>query len=411
MPEDTFRLVTWMRFATGDGLGIPVFADNTNKLFLPETDNLLRMQVFHEFYNEEGFRLEYALPLGAAPEIYQVGDHVPIPFSQSGKTVIVDVARGLDAFKQDFAGISDQAIYGIVADVLQQAETRRFQLEAYVRSLRRFEEPFPDVFAEPPVHSRYWLDRFEAACLARLILDPETREGIATRLREIFQDWLRRFATSGEISLHDRACNIVLQTELLPPEVTKDFFLHLVSRTLGRRDYRKLRDKGLISAVIKRVPEGVYHYQVFSAQTDTIEAAAGTKVDVLDAFRDTLYEDLQGNDFRNTLCVSILLFGRDPLPSDILKDISQTIEVLTDRLHFFWHSSLRTNPLHPRENFPPTPEAANNYRALNTLRRVADWQNRAGSGRLPTGLDRDLDSYLERTIGSPVYDWRTATND
>ncbi len=350
--ESTFHLVAWMRFAAGDGLGIPVFADDTNKLFLPETDNLLRIEVFHEFYNEEGFRLEYAIPSGAALEGYRLGDHVPIPFAQAGNTVVVDVGRGLEAFKQDFAEISDQAIYGLVAGVLLQAETRRYQHEAHVRSLRRFEEPFSDVFAEPPVHSRYWLDRFEAACRARLTLDSETREGIATRLREIFHDWLNRFATSGEPALLGRAFDIILITELFPREVAKNFLLHHVTRTLGQKDYRRLRDKGLIAAVIKQVPEGVYHYQVFSAQTDIIQAPSRTKIDVLDAFRDTLYEDLQVSDFRNTLCISILLFGREPLPSDIHKGISQTIEVLTDRLHFFWHSALRSHPNREDENFP-----------------------------------------------------------
>jgi hypothetical protein len=120
--DAAFRLVGWIRFQHGNNdVGISILSNGTNAVFVPETDKKLSIIDFHQFYNEQGYRIDRDLPPAWQQKAYQKGDRVPVPFRINGTTHIIDSGSEADFLSVYGLHLPNEVIEDI-AKILRSAE-------------------------------------------------------------------------------------------------------------------------------------------------------------------------------------------------------------------------------------------------------------------------------------------------
>lgn len=181
-----------------DTIGIPLFTAGGNAMFVPEMDADFRITRFLDFYNEEGYRLEYELPSGFQGRKFGIGNPTPLPFwFQQSSHVIEGDAEREDVEKLFGSAVNNSPVLADLGNLLHDARTGVFQRRNDRWTAADIASGFGDVFNEPPVHSRYWISRYTIA-VANARAKTVPPHPIDVKLRRTAFDWLSRFATKTD---------------------------------------------------------------------------------------------------------------------------------------------------------------------------------------------------------------------
>ena len=119
-------MVAYIRFLPKlNSLAIPLFTtSSSNKLFIPETDNLLVIKHFHEFTNED-FTVESNIPSDWSTTRYSVGECTPIVFVLDEKVTILSGSLSVQAFNIFYSDRSSDVVLSTVRSILRRAQANR----------------------------------------------------------------------------------------------------------------------------------------------------------------------------------------------------------------------------------------------------------------------------------------------
>jgi hypothetical protein len=194
------RFAGTLRLVEVDTIGVPVFSElRGNRLFVPETDGDLRIARFVEFFNEDGFRIDY----DGLPELsnasFKEGDPVPIAFWIGNKQFVIAGDADKDEPAKMFGKVArTHPVLRDIARVLDDARSGRIQDKFDEWASETMAVAFSDVFYETPVASRYWVSRYRTAIAeARKLADPP--HPIDNKLRSVANAWLKLFASKTDI--------------------------------------------------------------------------------------------------------------------------------------------------------------------------------------------------------------------
>jgi hypothetical protein len=182
-----------------DTIGIPLFSAG-NGMFVPEMDAEFRITRFLDFFNEDGYTLDYELPKEYQGRIFSIGSPTPIPFwfSQTRHIIEGDAERE-DLAKKFGCRAADESVLIDLGNLLDDARTGRLRQRKERWTADEIAAGFGDVFYEVPVHSPYWVRRYNVAVAnARAIAQPP--HPIDIRLRRVALEWIRRFATKTDFT-------------------------------------------------------------------------------------------------------------------------------------------------------------------------------------------------------------------
>ena len=123
---DRYHTVAYLRFLPNiNSLAIPLFTTlKSNRLFIPETDDLLVIKHFHEFTNED-FTVESNVPSDWSLTEYSVGECTPIVFVLDEKVIILNGSLSVQAFNTFYSDRSSDVVLGIVRSILRKAQANR----------------------------------------------------------------------------------------------------------------------------------------------------------------------------------------------------------------------------------------------------------------------------------------------
>ena len=418
--DQVFRLTGWIRLVPGEGFGISLFRSG-NSLYFAETDSRLTITNFHAFYNEEGYKIEDGLPPGLRDRSYAVGDGGPIPFYEHGSFGIVDVEIGAAEILKAYGAQLDQGVVGTIARVVLEAEEGVFEKQKADREARDFERGFATVYSETPVHSRYWLEQYEAAIVAlsdqregsiiwtvpQQQLSFDTEEGVPItdgnvvaweRLKAIGLGWLRKFLSSSSPDLLFSFLAIEERNRIRATFEMQEIYYLVFTSLLAKSDYRNLLRQNLTKQIKAMMPDGIYYYELerherIRSNPDTDFARhASVPVDMLRSMALLLDEGEKKRDFQLAISMSNLLFGRGNLPPDVHgralrigSRLAETIEKLKKSYRgrgvVGWQKKLLLT-----------------YRALITLRELLDWQNQRFKTARGLGLSPDAMLVIEQLL-------------
>ncbi len=387
-----YHLVGWLRLVPGDCVGVAVFTDGSNKQFLPETDDRLRILEFHPFFNEEGYTIERSLPLGADGTAYSVGSGVPIPFAKGGLTIIADSGGGSGAFLQG-KDRGDPTIKS-VAEIIEKGETGVFERVNIARKEFGFESSHSTVFLEDPVHSRYWIELLKRAALDAAALPEPARSRIGAKLGLISGEWFKRFRTSGNPALVLMLLREVERLRIVDWTFVKIRYYEVATRLLAGGNYKDLLAPALAKQIQKAIPEGLYYYEVsarFTKQTSRTYHVTDD-VDLLSYMRSIVYDGDWNLDFSMALSAAILMFGREPLHPDIDAQAKMIASQLVERIE----RDVRSYTLPPPDFLIEDLKAR--YRALVTLGKMMDWKDRTDSTVVASGLSKTAALLMEQWL-------------
>jgi hypothetical protein len=183
-----------------DTIGVPVFADvNGNRMFVPETDGDLRIGKFVDFYNEDGFHIDYNPPQEFRNQVFELGASVPIPFWVGGVShvIIGDADKGVP--EQIFGRKArTNPVLRDIARLLDDARSGRIQDRFDEWAAESLAAAYSDVFYEQPSRSRYWVSRYRVAVAeARKLSNPP--HPVDTKLRSVASEWLKLFGSKSDI--------------------------------------------------------------------------------------------------------------------------------------------------------------------------------------------------------------------
>ena len=424
--DPVYRLCGWIRLVPGDGFGIALFGTGQNEIYIAETNDRLLIARFHAFY-DEGYTIDYGLPPGHRDRVYAVGDDGSIPFFEGGNFGIVDVGLGSQAILKAYGAELDQGVVGAIARVVLEAETGVFERQAMEREAKAFEGEYDAVFAEEPVHSRYWVEQYEKAITAISDSPPGTfrfdgsanfdgrsnfsgQSGNAQvagmhslsrqKLKLIGSEWIRRFASSGTPYLLFTFLGVEERHKLRTSNEIREIYYNVFMMMIMKDDYRSLLRSTLVERVRAKIPEGIYYYELERSRRIKGKPSpamswsddASHPVDLLETIGWMLETSERRMDFRLVLSLSGLLFGNRDLHPDVrgrAKRIANRIVELTERGRKSFHGYA-----------PPSlkKQMITFYRALVTLRRMLDWENQPVSGARGLGLTEDSAWLIEQWL-------------
>jgi hypothetical protein len=378
--------VGWVRLIPGDCLGIPIFTDGSNTEFIPETDNRLRIVAFHAFYNDEGYGVDRDLPVGVQSIAYCVGSGVPIPFSMGGMTQFVDSEQTVVQFRQRFTEQIQREVVQSVLAILDKAETGTFDKYHVARKVQAFEELYSDLFKNPPVHSRYWIERFRTAAMKLGQLAPEEQRTLRLKLESRASDWLERYMSSGD---HPTLDLFLAATERVGYGPGKPVYFRLACHLLASQD-EKFVGSTLMNQVIHRIPEGLYYFE-FGSAVEMHTRLRTSGLDLILYMRSAIRHGYSALDFRRAFVLANLIFGDQPMAPDVHSLAAEFADDLVVRTNrevdwFLDHPSIET--------FEPVMRLGE---SLKTLRRMLDWDRRFTPSSLPLGLSRRADELIYRS--------------
>jgi hypothetical protein len=182
-----------------DAIGIPVFGAN-NAMFVPEMDTDFRITRFLDFFNSEGYQIDYALPGEFQSRVFSIGAPAPLPFwFHSSGHIIEGDAEQEDLARRFGSQAADNPVLADLGNILNDARSGVFRRRKEKWTANEIAACFSDVFYESPVHSKYWVRRYSVAVAnARSLTQPP--HPIDLKLRRVALDWLKRFASKTDFT-------------------------------------------------------------------------------------------------------------------------------------------------------------------------------------------------------------------
>jgi len=213
-------MIGWIGFLPGqDDIGIPVFSKSKsdNTLFIAETRDDLTIVNFHEFYNEQEFKLSYESPASFQGVLYSKGDQIPIPFRIAGQILGINAGLGIAGMLADFEDRLDNPIIRNIAGILRSAEPiQRIHDDSLVVILRSKPpavQGFKAIYQIVKSHPRRTFQALVAILAGNNLLAPrcpfETEMSTSTKTRVVlsFDGWTclstRIEEVGGELLLSD----------------------------------------------------------------------------------------------------------------------------------------------------------------------------------------------------------------
>lgn len=298
-----------------DTIGIPVLtAPGGNVMFIPEMDGDFRITRFLDFYNEEQYDLDYRLPAGFESKNYSIGDPAPLPFWFGKACHVVEGDAEREDLTRMFATEAPPgSVLGDLGLLLEQARTGYFNHRHQRRTANDIAAGFSDVFYEPPVHSRYWVSRYQVAVAqARSLATPP--HPVDIKLRRVAMQWLQRFAAKTDLS---RLMAVLGKPEdgiISAQRRTEIVFAYLVNQlsTGNKNVYKHLQDPQIEDLF----PYGLYEHFHRRGWPKTPFPYQKPN-DLLDLLKEEIDGAGRTGDYQCAAKMTLLFFRRAKVPREI----------------------------------------------------------------------------------------------
>ena len=283
-------------------------------MFIPEMDGDFRITRFLDFYNEEQYELDYGLPAGFESKSYSIGSPAPLPFWHGRECYVVEGDAERDDLKRMFGTEAPLgSVLGDLGFLLEQARTGYFNNRIQRRTANDIAASLSDVFYDPPVHSRYWISRYQVAVAqARSIAMPP--HPVDAKLRRVAMAWLRRFAAKTELS---RLVTVLGKPEdgiISSQRRTEIVFAFLVNQlsTGNKNVYKHLQDPW----IERLFPYGLHEYYYRRGWPKT-SFRYKKPVDLLDLLKEEVTNARITRDYQRAAKMTLLFFRRAKVPREI----------------------------------------------------------------------------------------------
>ena len=318
-------------------------------MYVPEMDGDLRITSFMNFSNEEGYAVDYDLPLALLNKIMTVGEPAPLPFWVDGRCCFVaGDAEAEDLSKEFGVSVKKHPVLIDMRQLLSDARAGLFRRQQEAWAARDIENSFSDVFHEPPVHSRYWISRFKASVIhARSLTRPP--HPIDIEVRRVGLEWVERFATKTDLGRLMIVIGSLIEGALTVDRVRAILFAFFTHKLTTKRFF-EIEDDLIKDKLFKRIfPHGLFQ---FWREHDFPRVSF--RYDRPRNLFEPLYEELRkaekNENFRRSERMAYLYFGSANSPPEIDRVIAPIFNKYSDEFYRTRHRGLR--PIKERIVFP-----------------------------------------------------------
>lgn len=306
-----------------DTIGIPIFAAiKGNEMFVPEMDGDFRIMRFDEFFNEDGYQINYDVPAEFYNERFSVGAPTPLPFWLDNKCYVI---QG-DADKQEPAKLFGNAaalsnpVLADLSRLLDEARSGKITERMQEWTATNIANTLSDVFFETPIRSRYWVTRYRVAVAkARQMTQPP--HPIDNKLRFVAGDWFKRFGNKTDLSTLCGMLGTSRSAIFSKRQITDIIFAFLVHK-IAEGDFDDLERYTREPAIHPAFPGGLYGHYIEHGwprvpfEYNKIDDLIGVAIDAL---ADGHYRE----NYQRVAKLCFLLFGRSRVPSRV-EDLAHT---------------------------------------------------------------------------------------